>query len=73
LNLSIDFLVSKFAAFAFNLYLYSEEDESAAMCGACLRRQVEKKGGAEISPDEWAQNTAQLAGFYVSKVGGCTS
>ena len=44
------------------------EEESAAMCGACLRRQIEKKGGVDgISPEEWAQNAAQLAGFYVSK------
>lgn len=44
-----------------------EEEESAAMCGACLRRQIEKKGGVLVSPNEWAQNAAQLAGFYVSK------
>jgi len=46
-----------------------QEDESATMCGACLRRQLES--GA-FTPDEWAQNTAQMAGFYVSKAGTST-
>jgi hypothetical protein len=41
-----------------------QEDESASMCGACLRRQLES---GDFTPDEWAQNTAQMAGFYVSK------
>ncbi len=43
-------------------------DEAARACSWCLRRQLEKKGGDEsAAPDEWAQNAAQLSGFYVSK------
>lgn len=50
------------------------EDESAAMCGGCLRRQLERRGGVGwTSPEEWAQNAAQLAGFYVSKAHWATA
>ena len=60
------------------VYGYVKRDEEAAkLCGACLRRQCEadvaaggiRRGarGASVSPEEWAQNAARLAGFYASR------
>ena len=62
------------------VYGYVGRDEEAAkLCGACLRRQCEavptaggigSRGGvkgASVSPEEWAQNAAQLAGFYAAR------
>ena len=52
------------------------DEESANMCAACLRRQCETKeseggigrgGKASVSPEEWAQNAAQLSGFYAAR------
>ena len=44
------------------------EEDSASACAACLRRQVERAGGASApDPTEWAQNAAQLSGFYVAR------
>ena len=60
------------------VYGYVKRDEEAAkLCGACLRRQCEADAtaggigrgvpGASVSPEEWAQNAAQLAGFYAAR------
>ena len=50
------------------------EDDSASACAACLRRQVERAGGAPApDPTEWAQNAAQLSGFYVSRAAWSTA
>ena len=60
------------------VYGYVGRDEEAAkLCGACLRRQCEADAtaggigrgvpGASVSPEEWAQNAAQLAGFYAAR------
>ena len=50
------------------------EDDSASACATCLRRQVERAGGAPApDPTEWAQNAAQLSGFYVSRAAWSTA